>query len=592
MEYEYKYRPNRLFLSKNTCWLKYLFITGLASLIFVSSWAQKQPYRISVVVANDTLKHYTGKADSLQFTTLLKKHHQKWLQKGHVLAYYQMVSSKTHFIAFLYPGKMYKWGKFDISSIPETLLSKAGFNRNQFNQYKVNAAVLGRLLTKIIEQSDYTGYPFASVSLDSVTIKNNQLNAVVKYKPGPQITFGALVQTNTPFIKSKYLEAYLGIKEGEVFNSKHLAAIPQNIKNLPFAHLESSPKLTFEHKQCKVALSIKPVKANTIDALLGLAPNQPNAAGAKKTLITGYVNLHLQNLFKAGKELKFNWRQFGVQSQQLMVFYNHTQLLHSPVNIQGSFDLFKQDTSFINRNGYVALGYTRPAYQLYVSGRFRSSRLISAPELAAGKPLELIDFNTRYFGVNFTSAHFDNPINPHSGWQLQAGLDVGNKNILSTNLVPPQVYDTLPTSIVQGEARLQLAYALPITKLWVAYSALQLAGLQANGALFTNDLFRLGGIRSIRGFNELQIYASSYALLQIESRILLSENSRLFVFADAATTQNRVQQTQPFYLGLGAGMVLETPSGVFQIVYALGKSSKQSLSLAESKIHFGYVARF
>ena len=109
----------------------------------------------------------------------------------------------------------------------------------------------------------------------------------------------------------------------------------------------------------------------------------------------------------------------------------------------------------------------------------------------------------------------------------------------------------------------------------------------------TNDLYRLGGVNSIRGFNELGIYASSYLLTKFETRLILGATSRLFAFADWALVDNKVlKEMGEHYFGMGTGILLETKGGALQLVFAVGKSAQQSLSLTESKIHVGYVAKF
>ena len=72
----------------------------------------------------------------------------------------------------------------------------------------------------------------------------------------------------------------------------------------------------------------------------------------------------------------------------------------------------------------------------------------------------------------------------------------------------------------------------------------------------------------------------------------MNTSSRLFVFYDQAFTNNSITNFTDQPRGFGAGMLLDTGNGDLQLIYALGVSAQQSLSLAQSKIHIGYVARF
>jgi outer membrane protein assembly factor BamA len=187
---------------------------------------------------------------------------------------------------------------------------------------------------------------------------------------------------------------------------------------------------------------------------------------------------------------------------------------------------------------------------------------------------------------------FDDKMNPTRGGKVGLEANLGNKNLISTSLFPAEFYDSLQIQSIQSKFMFSSAFAVSISPILVGYTKIEMATLVSNGNLFSNDLYRLGGLNSLRGFNELEIYSSTYSKIQLEARLLLGENSRLFGFVDWAYSENEVANSSDTFLGLGGGLLVDTPSGVIQLVYAVGKSSKQLLSLAESKIHFGYVARF
>lgn len=559
-------------------------------MFFVCSYAQKLPY--TVIIVNEKhviLKELSGQADSLRFQKLIKTEYFKLLKKGYILADVIQTKNDTLFHSKIATGQVYRWGNFNINQIPDALLSKSGYIKNQFDNKQINVDKLGKLLAKLIKESDYTGYPFATVKLDSVFLLKEKISATVLYSPGPQIKYAQLTILNNEFVKNSYLESYLEIKKDELFNSKDVESISKKIKNLSFCKLDSLPKIRFENKTCKLTLHISPVKANKVDAMIGLAPNQLDN---NKMLATGYINLDLHNLFRSGKRLSFIWRQFGVQSQTLKTMYNHTNLFKSVINIRGKFNLFKQDTAFINRNIQIAIGYDNANYSVNLTSSFIDSRLLSTIDSTSLEDLELIDFNAQYYGIEFTKNEFDYVINPTRGWSIKSSINLGAKNILNTTFVSVELYDSLKRQSLQGNFSITSDVAIPISRLFVAYSKIELATISSNGKLFKNDLYRLGGVNLLRGFNELEIYSSSYVMVQLEARLLLNEKSRLFGFIDWAFSENQVLNYNDTFLGLGAGMIVDTPSGVVQLVYAVGKSSKQSLSLAESKIHFGYVARF
>lgn len=552
--------------------------------------AQKQPYQIHII---DNTAHVistsTGFADSIKFQNLLKQQKARLLRKGYLLSEYKINWSDSLFSANFYKGPVYKWGEINSSQVPESLLSKSGYKQNRFLNNKVKASSIGLALSNIIHESETNGYPFASVKLDSVHISGDTISANIVYQPGPAITYGKLALSDSLFIKRRYLESYLGINEGATFNSNQIDNIPRLLKQLDFCQMEKQPEIKFELKQCKVNLNLKSVKANTIDALIGLAPNQSNT---KKMLATGYVNLDLHNLFHSGKQLYFSWRSYAQESQNLNAIYNHTNLFGSVLNVKIAFGLMKQDTSFLNKNFYLHLGYKRPAYELNLTSQILSSRLLSPVISNGSEPTPEIDFDAQYYGVEVLKNELDNKLNPTKGFTLKLMTNIGSKKVLDTDFVDSTAYDNLDRRMLQGSATITAEWVMPLSSLFVGYTKWEAATIKSSGTLFNNDLFRLGGVNSLRGFNELEIYASSYWKTTWEARLLLGPNSRLFGFLDVAGVQNDVSLPYNLYVGIGTGLLLNTQVGDLQLVLAVGKSEQQSLSLTDSKIHIGYAAKF
>ena len=112
--------------------------------------------------------------------------------------------------------------------------------------------------------------------------------------------------------------------------------------------------------------------------------------------------------------------------------------------------------------------------------------------------------------------------------------------------------------------------------------------------LFDNEVFRIGGLKSLRGFNERSIYASSYGIGTLEYRYMLGEYDYLTLFSDMAYVENNTLSNYSvnYFLGVGAGLNFRTNGGIFSLFYALGKDNLNPFDFRTSKIHFGYINRF
>jgi hemolysin activation/secretion protein len=111
--------------------------------------------------------------------------------------------------------------------------------------------------------------------------------------------------------------------------------------------------------------------------------------------------------------------------------------------------------------------------------------------------------------------------------------------------------------------------------------------------LYQNEVFRFGGLNSLRGFNEESLYATSKCVISIEYRYLLDKNSAIFGFVDQGFYENRaVKYMHDHPIGFGAGILFGTKLGSFTMCYALGKQFDNPILMRDARIHFGYIAYF
>jgi hemolysin activation/secretion protein len=109
---------------------------------------------------------------------------------------------------------------------------------------------------------------------------------------------------------------------------------------------------------------------------------------------------------------------------------------------------------------------------------------------------------------------------------------------------------------------------------------------------FTNELFRFGGINSIRGFEENSLLASYYGLINLEYRYRLNSGIYIHTISDGAYFENKITKSKEKLFGFGFGFGLITKAGLLKLNYANGKSENQNFKLSNSKIHLSLNAIF
>jgi hemolysin activation/secretion protein len=107
-------------------------------------------------------------------------------------------------------------------------------------------------------------------------------------------------------------------------------------------------------------------------------------------------------------------------------------------------------------------------------------------------------------------------------------------------------------------------------------------------------LLRIGGLSTLRGFDEESIYSNLYGIGTTELRFLFDERSFVNVFCDAGYYQTRTRSgfQDSYVVGFGAGITFDTKIGIFTFNYALGTQQDSPVDFRRSKIHFGYINYF
>ena len=445
-------------------------------------------------------------------------------------------------------------------------------------------------MENVLQYAENSGYPFAAIRLANISLSDGEVAGSLDYRAGPFITFGHLVLNDSSKVKPEFLAAYLGVKPGTPYQQKRVDNIENIISELPYLGLESAVQTSFQNEAADIYLEIAERPSNQVDGVVSFLPNEGKEG---KLLLTGEANLLLNNLFHTGKSLALQWQRLQILSQELTASYAHPNLFKSPIDVSLHFDFLKQDTLFVNRDFRAELSFRKNAYtKIGVFTNLRASRLLgtqAAPPTSAFSQ-EYADFNLNSYGVRYSWKKLNHQLFPTQGIAVDIESSVGNKK-LRNNPLPDN------TQLSRQSWQYALTGALQqyhlVGKHWVLHHRLQ-GGIVRNQNLFATDLWRVGGLQSLRGFNEKFFFAESYALSNLELRLLFDEqqkeHSYLFLFFDQGFIASETYADYPS--GIGAGISLVTKTGIFNLAYALGRAKVQPMELSASKIHFGFISRF
>src|SRR5688572_7927158 len=605
---------------------KLVFLFLLCIFGFQNGQAQTQPSLPALVPVNPQAQSKKPKAVrekvTIQLRTSagdkeilkkykLKREHPDPISASHVLRQlvvdlqqnaYLTASVDTFFLkndalfADLFIGQQFKWVQLKNGNLSEGLLEKSGFREKFYRNKPFRPENFTKLQQRVVEFAENSGYPFASVRMDSVQIVGNEITAIAKVNRGPLITFDSIVVQGKTKTQSKFLSRYLQIRPGQPYEHRKVESSLRLLKQLPYLQVSRTPQVRFAENKARLYYFIEDRNANQLDALIGILPPEEGAAD-QKVLLIWEGNLNIRNIRGSGIQLGLQARKVDRNSQILDANYLQPNILGSPLEMSFNFNLHKQDTTFITIKPHLEFGYYTTRYgKVSFFAEARNSRLLSTANLKNLTAIpEYADVKYTAFGANYLWNNLDDFYFPRKGFLATGRAALGNKTIIrNLGLEPQSIYDSLNFRSTQFTGSLRLENYTPVGKNGVLLARLRGETIR-NDQLFRNDMFRLGGLNLLRGFNDFEFYASTYALSTLEFRYFTAQDSYLLLFYDQAYYQTKLPGSfnEDLPLGFGAGVSFGTPAGIFQFIYSIGHSEQQQqLSFSNSRVHFGLASKF
>ena len=531
--------------------------------------------------------------------------------KGYITASVDAVEIDTISAAVhLFSGEVYRWASVYADEASRSWLSKVGWTEHSFSEKQYDPGKMEALQQQILNYMENNGYPFAKIYLDSLQINGSEVSGRMNVKPGPLYRIDSIIITGNAKISNEYLQQFLGLKNGSVYNKEKLEQISAELKKLNYVEEQFPPQFIWRSTGGTVELFLRQKKSSQVNIIIGFLPNS-DAVANQKMLITGEGLLNLKNAFGTGETIGLVWQRLQAASQRLNLSYTQPYLFKSPFGIDFGFNMLKRDSAFLNFDiklgAQLALSRRQNA-TLYVQ-RFSSilnyineASIIATKQLPADADVKITNIGIEY-SLNTTNYIF----NPVSGLELLINSSAGNKNIKRNNqildLKDPgdpafnfaSLYDTVKVKSYQFRSVLSVAKYFPLGKAQRSTIKTAVNGGYISGSnIFRNELFQVGGYRLLRGFDEQSQFLSQYGIGTLEYRYLAGENSYFNIFTDGGWGKNAARGTNISYtyLSAGLGIAFETKAGLFNLAWAIGKRNDTHFNLRQSKIHFGFVNYF
>lgn len=438
-----------------------------------------------------------------------------------------------------------------------------------------------KITPQILSFYENQGYPFIVVGTDSLSSSNDTLFVQLKIQKNQFMVFDSIVVKGDLKISKSYMYSYLNYKTGKRYKESIVREIPKLISEIPFAVEVLPSGIEFSENSSTLYLFLNKKRVNQFDGIIGFAPiNQQTG----KIGFTGDLKLRLLNTFTYGESIDLQWRATEPTSQLLDISTTIPYIVSTPFGIDALFHLDKKDTSYLKLNLSSGVIYSfKGTNFLKLLFDYTTSSIISQNSSnLENENLDIGTFSNLMYGFAFNIRKLDFIYNPRKGYHIQFqgtyGAQTSNEN-----------------GIKKDRLKLWLdgkSY-IPVYKKWVSVIGLK-SGTLWGDDIYLNELYRVGGMKTLQGFDELSIYASSYVFGHLEMRFLYEKLSYFQIFYNGGwyekrTIKNRFSDT-PY--GFGIGVAFNTKAGIFNLSYALGKQMNNPISFKTGKIHFGLLLTF
>jgi hypothetical protein len=478
------------------------------------------------------------------------------------------------------------------TSIDPGLLQKLRISR-YFKDEPVSFPEFETLSKTIFNHFENNGYPFARLQKIEIEFTDSLIKTMLVLERMEYMVFDTLSRVGNVQISRFFLENHLGIIPGQPYSEKLVQQAGSRLQELDFAGLSSPLQLSFMPGKARLYLPLQKIRANRFDGVAGLSGSQNDEQPFQ---ITGILNLYLSNTFGMGEFLDLSWRALGQGTQILDLKGEFPYPFRLPVNTGIEFGLHRQDTSWLQIRTIPSLRFQTSATISW--GAFmdytRSSLISTRQYENITVPPRNLDFTSRLYGIEFnkrTLAFTRNLL--QRGHLINISTAAGNREIIKNSNLPEIIYEEMDLKSLQINIRARAKFRLKVSDRSTFSIDNRTAWLNGQN-LPENQLYRLGGFQTLKGFDEFSMLASAYFTSNLEYRFFTGQMSFFSLFINGGWYEQKAgnQYINDFPVGMGTGINLETQAGIFALYFAVGRQNQVPFEFRNAKIHVGYISTF
>ena len=475
--------------------------------------------------------------------------------------------------ATYYLGKKYTQLKIDYSNTPFTQNEIALISKNTKENYFIIPILQSRdVLEKLNQLQTKNGNTFGKLKLTNLTTQDTIVIATLKTsEKSKRIIDSITIKGYEKFPKS-FITYFAGIKKGAVFDNKQVIKKNNALNSLGFANSIKPPQALFEKEKTTLYLYLEKQNFNTFDGIIGFATNEQT----QNIVFNGYIDLVLNNNLNYGEQFVLKYKADGADQESLTLKTQLPYLFKTPFGIQAELNIFRRDSTFSSTSQSLNVSYQiSPSSKAHIGIVGKTSNEL----LSENQNLEnLKDFSSSFLTTGITFIKFQqNTLFPVKT-ALNLDIGIGNRKTTSKNTKQVTISNVINYSLNFNQKN--SIYLQNTTN------------VMTSDTYLTNELFRFGGINSMRGFLENNIDASMFSVLNTEYRYLVNQQTYLHSIIDVGYFENKILKQKEKLYSIGIGLAMSTKAGLLKFSMANGNIDGQAFKFSNSKIHLSLASQF
>ena len=435
---------------------------------------------------------------------------------------------------------------------------------------KIKTREFSDLTNQLLEQIDRKGNSFSEITYVNPLLKNDTLFLEMKISNSSSRKIDKVITRGYEDFPKKFISKYFLINKNTIFSKQKLNQVSALSNKLDFIKEKKAPEVLFKKDSTHLYLFLDKIGTSSFDGLVNFSSKE----NGKGLLLNGNLDLKLNNTFNTGEKFEIIWNKVSDEKTDFKINSYVPYIFNSKFSTTLEFYLYRQDSTFINTNFELKTDYL-------INQKSHASILYSSEK------------------SNYLLNISNNDLASYSNYFIGLGYEL--KKSSTSNLY--KYKNGLNLNLTIGKRKTDTESINQLKFHFSAFANVQInnrgylnikneSGLLTSKNYLLNELFRIGGANSIRGYNEQSIFTNGYSYSNIEFRYSLDTSSYLYSITDLGVYKENTTNKIKKLLGIGAGYQFRINNNLVNLGYVISTNSSTNAKLNSSRLVVRWTSFF